>query len=62
MRESALSRMCLLMVVLLTVIFSQNTVFASDEIAQIQQAIEEKGAKWTAGENWVTQLPPEGRT
>ena len=61
MRESALSRMCLLMVVLLTVIFSQNTVFASDEIAQIQQAIEEKGAKWTAGENWVTQLPPEER-
>lgn len=40
---------------------SQNNANASDEIEQIKQAINNKGAKWTAGENWVTQLSPEQR-
>ena len=40
---------------------SQNNAIASDEIEQIKQAINNKGAKWTAGENWVTQLSPEQR-
>ena len=30
-----------------------------DDIQQIQQAILQKGANWTAGESWVTQLSPE---
>lgn len=39
----------------------QFAAFATDEITQIQQAIQAKGAKWTAGENWVTKLSPEER-
>jgi C1A family cysteine protease len=34
---------------------------ASDEIDQIKQAINNKGAKWIASENWVTRLLPEER-
>ena len=30
-----------------------------DDISQIQQAIQAKGAKWTAGESWVTKLSRE---
>ncbi len=38
-----------------------NMVAASDELRQVQQAIEQKGASWTAGENWVTKLSLEER-
>ncbi|MBN1540958.1 T9SS type A sorting domain-containing protein [candidate division KSB1 bacterium] len=32
---------------------------APGDLEQIQQAIEEKNADWTAAENWVTRLSPE---
>ena len=34
---------------------------ASEEVQQIQQAIDQAGARWTAGENAVVQMPPEER-
>ncbi len=36
-----------------------NLTFASDKLEQLKQAIKEKGANWTAKENWMTNLPPE---
>jgi len=43
--------------------FSHVQLFPSEkeELKQIQQAIEAKGANWTAGSNWVTKLTPEKR-
>lgn len=41
--------------------YCQIQAIASDVIDQIKQAISSKGVKWTAGENWVTQLSPEER-
>jgi hypothetical protein len=35
-----------------------NSSFASD-LEAVRQAIAEKGAKWTAGESWVSRLSPE---
>ncbi|MCG3155062.1 MAG: hypothetical protein DKINENOH_01664 [bacterium] len=34
-------------------------VFASRDVERVKQAIAAKGANWTAGESWVTQLPLE---
>lgn len=31
------------------------------ELEVVQRAIEEKGARWVAGETWASQLPPEQR-
>ncbi len=36
-------------------------LLASDKIEDIQAAILEQGARWTASENWVTRLSPEER-
>jgi len=43
------------------VFFFQAAGVASDELEQIRKAIQEKGARWTAGESWVTRLSPEER-
>lgn len=51
-----------LLLLAFVIIFSlPNNATASDELQQIQQAIIDKGARWTAAENWVTRLSPEQR-
>ncbi len=45
---------------ILSLLFAvQSFALNKDEIKQIQQAIQAKGANWTATENWVTKLSPE---
>lgn len=44
-----------LLVFVLLLLFSSFNVRA-DDLEQIKQAIKEKGAKWTAGETWLTKL------
>ena len=36
-----------------------SSIFASDKLAKIQQAIKNKNAKWTAAENPISKLTPE---
>ena len=50
-------------ILLIFCIFSSvlTPVFADETLDQIRKAIREKGAKWTAEENWVTQLSIEDR-
>ncbi|MBN2103722.1 hypothetical protein JW835_06755, partial [bacterium] len=43
-------------IILVVPLFSSNS-----DIDQINRAIKNKGAKWTAGENWVTRLSKEER-
>ncbi|MBN1352088.1 T9SS type A sorting domain-containing protein [candidate division KSB1 bacterium] len=61
MTKSKLIQFTWLFMMLMFLILLQNITFAADKLKQIQQAIESSGAKWIAGENWVTQLPPEER-
>jgi len=42
-------------------IATSNPLFAETSADEINKAIAEAGANWTAGENWVTKLPPEDR-
>jgi len=45
---------------LFTVLLSVQSFSSEQEnLIKIQQAIQAKGAKWTAGTNWVTRLSPE---
>jgi C1A family cysteine protease len=61
MKKTILLKLYWSLITLVFVSYFQNVVFASDEIKQIKQAIEAKGANWIAGENWVTRLAPEER-
>lgn len=47
--------------VMLVVLFSNSSMASSDELAQIQRAIQARGAEWSVGESWVTKLNPENR-
>lgn len=49
------------LIVMFVSVFTFRIIAAPDELEQIKQAISEKGANWTAGENWITKLPPEER-
>lgn len=55
------SRALFLILSSLFVLTYLNFAAAQDELAQIKRAITGKNAGWTAGENWVTKLPPEER-
>lgn len=55
--QNVISLVLLFAFVLSFQLFAQDKI----QIQQIQQAIETKGAKWTAGENWVTKLSREER-
>ena len=35
------------------------SLFSQSRLEEIRKAIKEKGAGWTAAENWVTELPEE---
>ena len=48
-----------LLVTLLLLINVQLFSSEQENLIQIQKAIQEKGAKWTAGSNWVTKLSRE---
>ena len=61
MQKSLSVLLRLLFIGCIIIVSFQQKATASDEIDQIKQAINNKGAKWTAGENWVTQLSPEQR-
>jgi C1A family cysteine protease len=45
-----------LSIVLVLMVLLPCEAFSSGDIEQIKQAIIEKGARWTAGESWVTRL------
>jgi C1A family cysteine protease len=51
----------LLIITIVIVFFIQNSAVSADEITKIKQAIKDKGASWTASENWVTRLTKEER-
>ncbi|MEA1986992.1 MAG: C1 family peptidase [Candidatus Marinimicrobia bacterium] len=48
-------------ILLLTILFLTVAYSEISKIKKIQQAIDEKGANWTAGENWVTRLSEQER-
>ena len=48
----------LALALIILVLFSTRTL-ATNKIDEINKAIKAKGAKWVAGENWITRLSPE---
>lgn len=59
MKRSILLQCNWLLIALAVVFFFQRITIAADELAQIKQAIANKGVNWTAGESWVTRLSSE---
>jgi C1A family cysteine protease len=47
--------------ILLIFVLVVGATAADVDVRAIQKAIETKGAKWTAGETWITKLPAEQR-
>ncbi|MEW6511069.1 MAG: C1 family peptidase [Bacteroidota bacterium] len=61
MKAHALFRTYCYVIFLALVAFCQGDAFSQDELSQIRQAIVEKGATWTASENWLTRLPSDAQ-
>ena len=59
MKTNILQKSIVCFLLLVSIIYFYDLTFASDKLEQIKQAIKDKGANWTAKENWMTNLPPE---
>ncbi len=57
-REAKMLKRCILFITFFALFMP---TLQGGELEEIQRAIKEKGAKWTAGETSVSKLPPEAR-
>jgi C1A family cysteine protease len=53
--------MCVVFVVMAVMMNFGEAEAVSDEVAEIQEAIERTGGTWIAGDNWIIALSPEER-